>query len=177
MRAEDARARDVDVRTFALLFVPRHEREMARFVVRRLKQFEIAPTRERTHPTVIRDRVLLIVIAFDGDDRNPRVVQQSETRHRMVHRFRLNLARVEKIARDEHEINFALNGVKLHHVEPRARKILDALVQVVTSAAEMYIRDMEEFHNDTHTRARGPQTTDLSALVMSLLYDRKAVTG
>ena len=114
------------------------------------------------------------MIALNGDHRNPGVVQQTEARHRMVHRFRLNLARVEKIARDQHEINLALNSVKLNHVEPRARKILAALVQVIAPAAQMYIRDMEEFHNDTQTRAHvESQITDRSTLVMSLLYDRK----
>jgi hypothetical protein len=40
-------------------------------------------------------------------------------------------------------------------IEPRARKILRALVEVVATTAEMYVRDVEELH-DSLAEKRAP---------------------
>jgi hypothetical protein len=64
----------------------------------------------------------------------------------MIHRLRINVAPVEKIARDEQEIKMVRNGVLFNHVIPRTEKVFRALFKVVTTAAQMDVRQMEEFH-------------------------------
>ena len=56
------------------------------------------------------------MIAFDSDDRNSRFLQTLQPGYRMIHRLRINVAPVEKIARDEQEINSVRNGVLFNHV-------------------------------------------------------------
>ncbi len=85
---------------------------------------------------------MLVVVALDGDDGYALVAQERETGHRVVHRFGIDLARVEEVAADEDEIDPVGDGVVAHHIDPRAREILRALVDVVAAAAEVDVSDV-----------------------------------
>jgi hypothetical protein len=95
------------------------------------------------------------VIALDGDDGDARRAQQVETRDGVVHRFGFDLARIEEVARDEHEINLAPDGVGLDYVEPRFGKVLHALVEIVAATAQVHVRDVEELHNNLSRACAG----------------------
>jgi hypothetical protein len=173
--AEDARAADVDVGARAPVLVPRDELEAVGGL--RLEEREEAPRRERAHPTVLGDGVALIVVALDGDDRDAGLLQPPQPDHGVVHRLGIDLARVEKVAADEDEIDAARDGVVLDHVDPRAREVFRALVEVVAAAAEVDVRDVQEFHNSFGGRGRASSSAgpDGSGRVSSvkLLYDKK----
>ena len=115
---------------------------MAFLVACRLKQFDESPPGERAHPTVFRDGLALVVIAFDDDDRNPRVFQSLKPGDGMIHSLRINIAPVEEITRDKDEINLVRDSMIFNNVVPRAEKIFRALFQVIATAAQMYVRQM-----------------------------------
>ncbi len=136
----------VHVRARALVLVPRHEPEAALRVRLRLQQLNEAPLGERAHPAVLGDGVALVVVALDGDDGDAGVLQEVESGDGVVHRLRVNVAAVEEVAGDEDEINAVRDGVRGDYLVPGPEKILRALLQVVAAAAQMYVREMQEFH-------------------------------
>jgi hypothetical protein len=82
------------------------------------------------------------VIPFDCDDGNSSVLQKLKARERVVHRLRINIAAVEEVARDEHEVNTVRHRVAFDNVVPTVEKILRALFEIVSAAAEVYVREV-----------------------------------
>ena len=104
---------------------------------------------------MIRDGVALIVIAFNGDDRDASLFQQFKTGDCMIHRLRVYVAAVKEITGDEHEINGVRDGVIRNHVIPGTEKILRPLFQIITAATEVYVCHMEKSHMEDIIRAKG----------------------
>ncbi len=64
----------------------------------------------------------------------------------MIHRLRIDLAGVEEIARNEHEIYPVGDSVVDDDIMPGTEKIFRTLFQIVAAAAQVYICDVKKFH-------------------------------
>jgi hypothetical protein len=80
------------------------------------------------------------VVALDGDHRHAGVPQELEAGEGVVHRLRVDVAPVEEVSRDEHEVHLVRQRVGRNHVVPAPEEILRALLDVVAPAAQVDVR-------------------------------------
>ena len=112
MRAEDPRPPDVDVSALAVFLIPRLIIYPA-FLVFRLKQIQQVPVRQRPQPTVIAVGVLLVVISFDGNYRNARLLHHLQSGDGVVHRFGRDAAFMKEIPANNNKIDLLADGIFL----------------------------------------------------------------
>src|SRR5436305_7290592 len=91
-----------------------------------------------------RRRFVLIVGAFDDDERDARFVELSQHEHRVIGGLRINVAAIKKIAGDDHEIDAAREGVVFNDFTPGAEEIARAVWQIVALDAEVYVCDVKK---------------------------------
>jgi hypothetical protein len=80
------------------------------------------------------------VVTLNGDDGNTCILQKLEAGERVVHRLRVDVAPVEEVARDEHEVHLVRQRVMLDHVEPAPEEVLRTLLKVIAPAAQVDVR-------------------------------------
>jgi hypothetical protein len=96
-----------------------------------------------------------MVFALYINDRDSGVFQQAQARKCVIHRLGRHVSFMEKIAAHYHKIDLFIDSVFLQHIHPRIEKIARALRQLVARAAQVHVRDMEEFHGVNYSRRLG----------------------
>jgi hypothetical protein len=149
-RAKDSRITYIDVSTSRVFVVPWFQCWNA-FVPFRFKQLDVSPLRETSKPRETRRYFVRIMIAFDNDDGDSRFFKSSQADHRVICSLRIDIATIEQVSGDQHEIDSATDCVSIYHILPRAKEIACAVRQVVAFDAEMYVRYMKESGHDLTT--------------------------
>src|SRR5262249_37447021 len=111
----------------------------------RFEQFDVSPLRQTSQPTEFAFGFMAIVVAFDRDDRNPGFPQPAQTVHGLIHRLRLDFARVEEVARDQHERYILSQRVTFDAIAPGVEEIARAVLRTVTTDSQMDVSDVEKF--------------------------------
>src|SRR5205085_12093021 len=101
-----------------------------------------------------RRRFMLIVVAFDDDDGDARLVELPQHEHRVVSGLRVYVAAVEKVAGDDHEVDAAPERVSFDDVAPGAEEVAGAVRQVVALDAEVNVCDVEKSGHALRKRTR-----------------------
>ena len=144
--AKDAGARQIKVRTTPVGFIPWLHRHIALRIANRLEQVQQPPRRQRPKPTVFRHRLFLVVIAFDREDRNARVLQLPQSDHGVVHRLRVQIAPIEEVSGHQDKIDRLRDRMTHNDIAPGTEEILGPLVHVVAAASQVYVCQVQEFH-------------------------------
>src|SRR6185295_3639918 len=103
-----------------------------------------------------RGRFMLIVVAFDDNDRDACFIELPQHEHRVIGGLRVNIAAIKKVAGDDHEINPAGDGMAFNDFTPGAEKVARAVWQIVALDAEMNICDVEKSCHAISKRWQSP---------------------
>jgi len=93
--------------------------------------------------------VLLIVISFDRDDRDPGILQKVQTRDRVVHRLGRNAFFVKEVAAHDDEIDFFTDRILMKNIDPRVEEVARTFGQLISCAAQMHVGDVQKLHDES----------------------------
>src|SRR5215510_7213595 len=99
---------------------------------------------------------MAIVVAFDRDYRDTGFAQPAQTVHGLIHGLRLDFARVEEVARDQHERHIFGQRVTFDAIAPGVEEVARAVFRAVAANSQMNVSDVEKFDHEpgeysTHT--------------------------
>src|SRR5262247_1448352 len=91
---------------------------------------------------------MAIVVAFDRDYRDTGFAQPAQTIHGLIHGLRLDFARVEEVARDQHERHLFGQRVKFDAIAPGVEEVARAGFRAVAANSQMDVGDVDEFDHE-----------------------------
>ncbi|MNY08791.1 hypothetical protein D3C86_1416640 [compost metagenome] len=142
--AHDPHALEIQVAAVVLVVAPGVQHDAAVLLVLGLEQPEPAPVRQVAQPGDLARMTRAVVVALDGEDGDPRLLELLEDDGRLGQDPRLDVALVEEVARDHHEVHALLHPVADDDVVQRAEEVLAALLVVVRGGAKVDVGDVQE---------------------------------